>query len=362
MPVLSLKHWPQNGQSQVVAQTPQWAAEAAQGSDDWPETEPPHCKTIDTLWGVEISCFRIQILSGHQRALMATFGANLRREREMRGVPLDEIAAATKISIRCLQALEAEEFSKLPGGIFTRSFIRAYAKYLGLNEETVMAEFQVVAPPMEEADLSKLTPSNVKAPEAKTRVSLMVPLIAVAVLFGGYAAYRYWRGIAELKTSSGSTSRQASPLPPQTSAQPPPSTSNANPGPATPVAASAAQDTEEQSAKTSPDGGSGPNVVGGAPVPNVAPGAGADPGLTLQIAATEQVWVAVDADGKNTMQRVLKPNDIQTFKARNSFDVMTGNAQGIILTLNGETLRPLGRDGEVKKIHLTQKDLKNPGP
>ena len=93
---------------------------------------------------------------------MTSFGANLRREREMRGVPLDEIAAATKISVRCLQALEAEEFSKLPGGIFTRSFIRAYAKYLGLDEETVMAEFQVVAPPMEEADLSKLTPSTAR--------------------------------------------------------------------------------------------------------------------------------------------------------------------------------------------------------
>ena len=51
---------------------------------------------------------------------MGTFGANLRREREMRGVPLEEIAAATKISVRSLQALEAEEFSKLPGA-FSRA-------------------------------------------------------------------------------------------------------------------------------------------------------------------------------------------------------------------------------------------------
>ncbi len=52
---------------------------------------------------------------------MASFGENLRREREMRGVTLQEISAATKISGRFLQALEAEEFAKVPGGVFTRS-------------------------------------------------------------------------------------------------------------------------------------------------------------------------------------------------------------------------------------------------
>ncbi|HEV2351149.1 MAG TPA: RodZ domain-containing protein [Terriglobia bacterium] len=303
---------------------------------------------------------RIQILAGNKSVLMANFGANLRREREMRGVPLDEIAAATKISVRCLQALEAEEFSKLPGGIFTRSFIRAYAKYLGLDEETVMAEFQVLAPPMEEADLSRLTPSNVKAPEVKSRVPLLVPLIAVAALAGGYGLYRYSRGVVG-PGISGSTSRPASPPSPPAGAQPPPSTAPPASAATTQVPATAEPGTGERSANPNSEDGPGPNPAAGPPAPSGAVNAGADLGLTLQIAATEQVWVAVDADGKNAMQRVLKPNDIQTFKAKKSFDVMTGNAQGIILTLNGETLRPLGRNGEVKKVHLTQKDLKNPG-
>ena len=277
----------------------------------------------------------------------------------MRGVPLDEIAAATKISIRCLQALEAEEFSKLPGGIFTRSFIRAYAKYLGLNEETVMAEFQVIAPAMEEADLSKLTPSNVKPAEEIKRSPLLAPLIALAVLIGGYGIYRYARGNPEPKAST-STPSQALPPPQQARGQPPPSTETANPPTSIPSTPTAESGAGGRSASTNPGLDPGLHQVASPPTPNVAPGAGSDSGLTLQIAATEQAWVAVDADGKNAMQRVLKPNDIQTFKAKNSFDVMTGNAQGIILTLNGETLKPLGRDGEVKKIHLTQKDLKNP--
>src|SRR5439155_841481 len=63
---------------------------------------------------------------------MASFGENLRRERELRGVDLREIANATKISVRFLQALEQDRVDVLPGGIFPRSFVRQYAKYLGL--------------------------------------------------------------------------------------------------------------------------------------------------------------------------------------------------------------------------------------
>jgi len=84
--------------------------------------------------------------------------------------------------------------------------------------------------------------------------------------------------------------------------------------------------------------------------------------LVLQVAATERVWVAVDADGKTALQRVLNPEDMETLKAKESFDVTIGNAQGIILTLNGEVLKPLGRRGEVKSVHLTRDDLKNPSP
>jgi hypothetical protein len=94
----------------------------------------------------------------------------------------------------------------------------------------------------------------------------------------------------------------------------------------------------------------------------VGNGSANESGLTLQVAATEQTWVAVDTDGKTALQGILKPNEIQTFKAKDFFDLRTGNAQGIILTLNGETLKPLGRHGEFKKVHLTQSDLKNLTP
>jgi len=76
----------------------------------------------------------------------------------------------------------------------------------------------------------------------------------------------------------------------------------------------------------------------------------------------EKSWVAVEADGRPTFQRVLKPTEVKTVKARESLDVTTGNAAGIVLTLNGQTLSPLGGRNVTKRVHLTREDLKNPEP
>lgn len=70
---------------------------------------------------------------------MPTLGEELRQRREQRGVTLAEISEATRIGTRFLKAIETDNFSTLPGGIFTRSFIRAYAKYVGMNEDEAIA-------------------------------------------------------------------------------------------------------------------------------------------------------------------------------------------------------------------------------
>src|ERR1700748_2276270 len=73
----------------------------------------------------------------------AGFGEHLKREREMRGVSLDEICAATRISTRFLEALEGEEWEQLPGGVFNRGFVRSVARYLGLDEEVLLGEYDL---------------------------------------------------------------------------------------------------------------------------------------------------------------------------------------------------------------------------
>jgi len=69
---------------------------------------------------------------------MSTFGEELRRERELRRVSLREISEATKISLRHLEALERNDFQHLPGGVFNRGFVRAYAQFIGIDPEAMV--------------------------------------------------------------------------------------------------------------------------------------------------------------------------------------------------------------------------------
>lgn len=95
---------------------------------------------------------------------MPTLGEELRHRREQRGITLAEISEATRIGTRFLKAIETDNFSILPGGIFTRSFIRAYAKHVGLNEDEAIALYlkQATGPAAEqpEAPFAEQAPSE----------------------------------------------------------------------------------------------------------------------------------------------------------------------------------------------------------
>jgi cytoskeleton protein RodZ len=69
---------------------------------------------------------------------MSTFGEELKRERELREISLREISEATKISLRHLEALERNDFQPLPGGVFNRGFVRAYAQFIGVDPEAMV--------------------------------------------------------------------------------------------------------------------------------------------------------------------------------------------------------------------------------
>ena len=79
---------------------------------------------------------------------MSSIGETLRRERLRRNLGLDQISRELKISTRFLEAIEEERFERLPAGVFAKSFVRQYARYLGLDEDDVAAEVQrILAPP-----------------------------------------------------------------------------------------------------------------------------------------------------------------------------------------------------------------------
>jgi cytoskeletal protein RodZ len=72
---------------------------------------------------------------------MGRFGEELRKEREARGIALEEITEATKISSRHLLALEQEQFRQLPGGVFNKGIVRSYARVVGLDEDAWVGKF-----------------------------------------------------------------------------------------------------------------------------------------------------------------------------------------------------------------------------
>ena len=72
---------------------------------------------------------------------MSSFGEVLKRERELREISLREISEATKISLRYLEALERDDFRYLPGGVFNKGFVRAYAQFIGVDPETMVTAY-----------------------------------------------------------------------------------------------------------------------------------------------------------------------------------------------------------------------------
>jgi cytoskeletal protein RodZ len=87
---------------------------------------------------------------------MDSFGARLRYERERRQIALKSIADGTKISVTLLEALERDDVSRWPSGIFRKSFIRSYAEAIGLDPDTVVREFVELYP--DPLDIEIVTP------------------------------------------------------------------------------------------------------------------------------------------------------------------------------------------------------------
>ena len=278
-------------------------------------------------------------------AHVGSFGENLRREREMRGVDLREIADATRINFRFLQAFENEEFAVLPGGVINRGFIRSYARYLGLDEEKILGEYELANGAEVETEWS-LTWSSGSAPRRiGLKAQWLAAAAAVLMLLGGYALFRYSERLPSF-----------SPGPEATPAE-------------TLVGPDATDDPGESESLTTPAPSARPEGNPTAPPATVraaaAPSSPRRPladreDLILQVAVTEKSWVAIDADGATVLSRLMAPEEIRTFRSRESFEVIIGNASGIILTLNGETLGPLGSHGEVKTVRLTRQDLEPP--
>jgi cytoskeleton protein RodZ len=243
---------------------------------------------------------------------MGSFGENLRRERELRGIDLRDIAEATKISVRFLQALEQDRVDILPGGIFPRAFVRQYARYLGLDPERVVAEFLYATG----AEVPPRAPRGRprRPPQLLWPAALVLLAVMAAVVIGGNLVGRVKGAWAERSTHE----------------EPPP-----------PVAASAPFPEDRVYPPPSPPGR-----------------AASGEGLRADLEARQDSWVGVQADGLKVVDRILKQGDKQSVEAKREIVLSLGNAGGVALTVNGRPAPPLGHAGEVKRnIVITRESL-----
>lgn len=303
---------------------------------------------------------------------MGSFGERLRREREMRGISLDEIATATKISTRNLRALEDEKFQQLPGGIFNKGFVRAYAKFLGIDEEQMVAEYVAVAQDMESAHEQKLRNDLSKVdfrhdeddqreislePKSQWGTIAVIVLIAV-VVFGGWEVYQKKK--AE-RLQQAQVPPPAVTMPAPQTQTPPPTTNNS---PATPPASTAnttltataakppsgiAADATKPASQKSQDDLTLNPALSGTPAGDQSSGTGP---IDVKIHANQDSWVSITVDGKTIMKGTLAAASEKAVRAKEQVVVVLGNAGGVEVSYNGKPLE-IGKAGEVKKITFT---------
>jgi cytoskeletal protein RodZ len=250
---------------------------------------------------------------------MDDFGGKLRQARERRGISLRQIAASTKISAAALEALERNDISKLPGGIFSRAFVRAYAVEVGLDPDDTVKEFldrfnQEPPPTAESAATVPEEETEFEHKQQMAALALKIALVGIPVLI--LILYFSLRNRSAVQ-AEGEPARNVT-----TPADTPGPAAPATPTPTPPAA----------TAVTPP------------PVPGQ---------LKLDIHPTGECWVALTVDGRKLFARVMQRGERETHSVQREAIVEIGDAGAFAFAINGRDGKSLGDVGQVKTLKLT---------
>lgn len=302
---------------------------------------------------------------------MGAFGDRLRREREMRGITLDEITESTKISRRHLEALESEHFEQLPGGVFNKGFVRAYARFLGIDEDQAVADYSAASNEQPEPENKfPLEIHDEPKRELNPRRSKVPLVFALAALVGVLVGYGFWMKsrphapaaaqstpTAPATAVSEPTAQTPAPKSESSSSAEPAKTSAVESAPSKPATKPVPQEVahETQTAQSSPvHTSTAAGDVSDDPPPSSAVKENA---FFVQVKAKEDSWVSIIADGKSVMQRVLTADKQKKIKAGKTVILRTGNAGGIEVSFNGRPLGALGNENEPRTLTFNASGL-----
>jgi len=300
---------------------------------------------------------------------MRSVGETLRAERLKRNLTLDQISRELKISTRFLDAIEAGEFNKLPGGVFTRSFVRQYARLLGLDEEELADQVQrVLAPPLEvpeHAGQPKAVEPEFHVPKMKQwenvgessfhwSGSLSAAAMFVVVLLICSGVYTWIQRPHASETLQTSTKFAPPPAPAAQPVSPPVTPAVAPPaGPET--AAVPPSRNPRAQAPPEPVAAAAPAATPPQPSTPLTKTTNADRNaiVHVEVTAGEAVWILVRVDGKYSFSGTLEANQTRTVETTGTVLVRLGNAGSVNITLNGKPIGPVGPPGQVRTVQFT---------
>jgi cytoskeleton protein RodZ len=262
---------------------------------------------------------------------MSSVGETLRAERLRRSLSLEQIAGETKINSHLLEAIEKNQFDRLPRGVFAKSFVRQYARSLGLDEEELAVEVQRAMNPGADLPSFAVVPAEPafkvpkvpkwegtsSRPNSSALPSLAMLVVVMLVCSGIYAWWQRSRHAAEVPAAHQTAKTTT---------------------PAKPVALAEVHSEHSEPAPPATDA-----------VASTTPSATLHASLT----ADEPTWVRVWADGKEVMTAMLEPNLIKTVDALSEIRLRTGNAGALQITLNGKPVGSAGPKGQIRIVTLT---------
>jgi cytoskeleton protein RodZ len=269
---------------------------------------------------------------------MSSFGERLRREREMRNISLDEIAATTKVGTRLLRALEDEQFDQLPGGIFNKGYVREYAKYVGIDEERAVADYlQAVNEAASDVHGGAEQNSSSRFDRAVGEesselqgttfpiVPVLIVLALVAGVIGGWRIYRERRLDRQSQTERTSTA-----APNNAPVSAPASLPDTAPAPSAQAVSGKSVNVPqhraaEQNAAATTASKSSSNLESGVP-------------FELTVRPKDRAWVSIKSDGQFVVRGIIKPPDVKTIRANSQVVFFTGNAGAVEVSFNGKNV------------------------
>ena len=265
---------------------------------------------------------------------MGAFGERLKREREKRKITLDEVAKATKIGARLLQAIEEEKFDQLPGGMFNKAFVRSYARHLGLNEDQAAADYMeafrarhpedpLADPEAEGRKILEQRAARVQQERRRMKhVSWGKAAVALLLLAFGFAVWgSYSRYI---KSSDRAETRKQKKI-----------TETSQPAAA---------------AQTQVVDASAPVTSQPAPQDAIDNSQTAAGSFQVLIKAREDSWIHIKVDGKDLPEDTLAADTQKSIQAISEVVIKAGNVGALDFWFNGQKLPAQGEMDQVKII------------